>query len=95
MQTIIIILGILLLLSSFITLYAILTAKRYDEETPVKFEPRKMTDLSSNIRTEVIKPKRKYKKRVKKPVVEEKKKPITKTTAVKKTPVGRPRKTTV
>ena len=54
-----------------------------------------MTDLSSNIRTEVIKPKRKYKKKVKKPVVVEKKKPITKTTAVKKNPVGRPRKTTV
>jgi len=82
-----IILVVLAIVSISLTIYAFKTAERYDEElelrsTP-KFQPRQITDLSTQ-----EKPKRKYYKRKNK-----KKKPaVIQNASVEKRPVGRPRK---
>jgi len=63
-------------------------ADEIKEEKPViKFEPRKMTDLSKPVDLTTAPKKKYYKKRKKKPAVAN-------NTIVDKKPVGRPRKTT-
>lgn len=81
----IIVVGVILALLSILSLMLLkLSSKEYpktEEEPRPKFEPRKMTDLSTPV---AEKPKRKYKKkRKKKPAV---------SNETEKRPVGRPKK---